>query len=155
MQSLNFTTGEALVAGGVLGGFLAGIGVFALIAYILMIIAWWKIFEKAGEAGWKSLIPIYNVYILCRIINFNFWYYIILVPVLLGILGAIFKEGFLGSLVGFATGLYTLWVEVFTAIKLGRAFKKSTLFKLGLIFFPNIFALILGFGLSKYHGKKA
>ena len=40
---------------GLLGGIIATVGIFALIFYILLIIAQWKIFEKAGEAGWKSL----------------------------------------------------------------------------------------------------
>ena len=29
----------------------------------------WLIFEKAGEAGWKSIIPIYNLYIMLEIIG--------------------------------------------------------------------------------------
>ena len=34
---------------------------------VLVLIATWKIFVKAGEKGWKSLIPFYSVYIQCRI----------------------------------------------------------------------------------------
>ena len=29
--------------------------------YVLIIVAQWKIFVKAGQEGWKALIPIYNV----------------------------------------------------------------------------------------------
>ena len=36
--------------------------VFALAWYILQVVAYWKIFTKAGEAGWKSIIPVYNTY---------------------------------------------------------------------------------------------
>lgn len=39
----------------------------SLIFYIVLVIANWKIFTKAGEAGWKSIIPIYNGYILYKI----------------------------------------------------------------------------------------
>ena len=39
-----------------------------LVVYVLLVIADWKIFSKAGEEGWKSLIPIYNMYILFKII---------------------------------------------------------------------------------------
>ena len=35
--------------------------------YIIFMIAAWNIFEKAGEAGWKAIIPIWNVYILYKI----------------------------------------------------------------------------------------
>ena len=31
---------------------------------IVSIISFWRILEKAGEQGWKSLIPIYNIYLL-------------------------------------------------------------------------------------------
>ena len=33
---------------------------FSLAVTILMIVAVWKIFSKAGQAGWKSLIPFYS-----------------------------------------------------------------------------------------------
>lgn len=33
-----------------------------LAVVVLMIIAQWKVFTKAGEAGWKVLIPFYNAY---------------------------------------------------------------------------------------------
>ena len=38
--------------------------IFAFVWWILQIIANWNIFTKAGEAGWKSLIPIYGDYFL-------------------------------------------------------------------------------------------
>lgn len=54
---------------GFAGGALAAAGIVstlvALAIYVLQIIGWWKIFTKAGEAGWKSLIPLYNLYISC------------------------------------------------------------------------------------------
>ena len=37
-------------------------GMYLMIAFawwLLQIIANWRIFTKAGEAGWKSIIPIY------------------------------------------------------------------------------------------------
>ena len=61
----------ASVAGGIIGGALVAVIVCALVFYALMVIASWKIFEKAGEAGWKSIIPIYNVYILFKIVRIN------------------------------------------------------------------------------------
>jgi len=38
-----------------------------LIMLILLVVAYWKMFTKAGVAGWKSLIPLYNVYIAFKI----------------------------------------------------------------------------------------
>ncbi|MFA8299808.1 MAG: signal peptidase I [Hyphomicrobiales bacterium] len=38
----------------------------------------WKLFEKAGVAGWKTLIPYYNLYVWLRIVKKPLWWYIIL-----------------------------------------------------------------------------
>jgi hypothetical protein len=40
----------------------------------LGIIGTWLLFEKAGEKGWKSLIPVYNTYILCKISDKKRWF---------------------------------------------------------------------------------
>ena len=34
--------------------------------FILNYVSRWKLFEKAGEAGWKALIPYYSQYIYCK-----------------------------------------------------------------------------------------
>ncbi|MBQ6130316.1 signal peptidase I [Candidatus Saccharibacteria bacterium] len=151
LTSLN--SEEALVAGGLLGGAIVGVSVVALIYVILCIVAWWKIFTKAGEAGWKAIIPIYNVYILCRITGINFWIFCLGLPFAVGILSAIVgSETVAGSTI---TGLYALFFDIYLAIKLGDAFKKGTGFKVGLVLLPFIFYLILAFGDAKYIGKKA
>ena len=70
--------------------------IIKIIFYLLVVIGQWRIFEKAGENGWKSLIPIYNVYILYKIIwdTRIFWIelalslFLSIVP-LIGIIGAI------------------------------------------------------------------
>ena len=60
------TQQDAATAGGVMGVIMASlmmVMVIGLIFAVLTIIARWKIFTKAGEAGWKSIIPIYSDYI--------------------------------------------------------------------------------------------
>lgn len=42
-----------------------------LLGYVLQVVVWWRLFEKAGEEGWKSLIPIYNVWVAFNIANPN------------------------------------------------------------------------------------
>lgn len=151
MGTLTLTEAEAgaVAAGGILGGLLATVGIFALAFYILMVIAWWKIFTKAGEAGWKSLIPLYNVYVFCKIIRVNFWIYLLAIPFALGLICGL-AFGSESTTTSTITGLYTLGIEIYLAIMLGRAFKKGVGFKIGLILLPSIFYLILAFGGSKY-----
>ena len=151
-QTVTLTQNQALAAGGILGGMLATIGIFALAVYILYVIAWWKIFTKAGEPGWKAIIPIYNSYILCKIVGINFWIYALAIPVGLGILSAIPA---LTNVMTIVTSIYTLFFYIYLAIKLGDAFKKGTGFKVGLVLLSFIFELILAFGDSKYAGKTA
>ena len=143
-SSLTLTQNEAIAAGGLLGGALATVGIFALIVYVLFIIAWWKIFTKAGEAGWKSLIPIYNIYIYCKLIGINFWIYALAIPFGLGILTAIVPA------LAVLASVYSIFFAIYQAIKLGDAFKKSTAFKVGLVLLSGIFILILAFGKDKY-----
>ncbi|MBR3233161.1 hypothetical protein IKF74_02695 [Candidatus Saccharibacteria bacterium] len=163
MNTVTLTQNEAIAAGGLLGGMLASTLIFALVFYVLLIVAWWKVFTKAGEAGWKSIIPIYNIYIFCRIIGINFWIYAFAIPIVLSILFTIATGNVtdasqlstFGTIMVILYAAYAIFFEIYTAIKLGDAFKKGTGFKVGLVLLPNLFLLILAFGASKYHGEKA
>ena len=42
-------------------------GAAALIWFALTILANWLMFMKAGKAGWKSIIPVYNTYTAYKI----------------------------------------------------------------------------------------
>ena len=48
-----------------------GIGfiVVILLVVVFMIAAMWKIFEKAGQPGWAAIVPIYNLYVLLKIVG--------------------------------------------------------------------------------------
>jgi len=103
--------------------------VIELAIVVLLIVALWKIFGKAGEAGWKSIIPIYNTYILFKIVTGNGWKMLfMLIPLFNFVYGIMF------------------------CFKLAKAFGKGTGFGFGLLFLPNIFTLILGFGSASYVG---
>ena len=119
------TETEGLVlAGGVIGGSIGIIVGIAIVIYILLIIAWWKIFKKAGQAGWKSIIPIYNVYILCKITKINFWICMLLIPVVIGILNTlVFKDN--QSISSLISGVYTLVIEIVISYRLAKAFGKG------------------------------
>ena len=60
-----------------LSGLISFISIFMIVMLVLTIIARWKMFTKAGEAGWKSLIPIYCDYTLFKIVwnAKSFWIY--------------------------------------------------------------------------------
>lgn len=121
---------------------LASGSAFAIIYYVLQVVAMWKIFEKAGEAGWKSLIPLYNLYILLKIIRFN---WLLLLGLLIWII----------PVIGWAIGaIYMVVLQVIICYRLSRSFGKELGYTLGLLFLTPIFYLILGFGSAKYKALK-
>lgn len=111
----------------------------ALLAIMVTILAFtiianWKIFTKAGEAGWKSLIPIYSSVILYRIAGISPWLILLYLLVWLPVIGP----------------LISLGLTIYLMINLANAFGKSTGFAVGLILLNTIFIMILAFGNSEY-----
>lgn len=170
MENLNLTTEEAIVAGGVAGGMLATAGIATLVFYIFTVIAGWKIFEKAGEKGWKSLIPIYNFYLLYKIAGLKNWFWITLLASFignfaLGLAGvksdmteeeikALDLSAHIPALCVFVVAAIVMLVaDIKQSVNLAKSFGKGTGFAVALIFFPNICWLILGFGSAKYDKK--
>ena len=57
--------------------------VIGLLLTIFGIVVGWKIFVKAGEPGWASLVPIYNLVLLCKIGGRPGWWAILFfIPVI-------------------------------------------------------------------------
>ena len=103
------------------------------LAIILLAIAGlWKTFEKAGQPGWGSIIPIYNIILLLRIAGRPLWWVIL----------------FFIPLVNFIIG-------IIVPIDVARSFGKGVGFDVGLVFLPFIFYPILGFGDARYQGPSA
>lgn len=145
-----YQTNEELIAAvmGVLGFLM----MVSLVLAIIMIVAYWKIFTKFGEPGWKALIPFYNQYILFKY-SWNptmFWAVLIggFVSVVLSMFGGALSV--LGTLVNLAV----LVVSIIQSYKLSKSFGHGVPFTLGLLFLNPIFLLILGFGDDQYLGSQ-
>src|SRR5438105_12218673 len=55
--------------------------IVGLLIALLLIVAMWKVFTKAGQPGWASIIPIYNLYIWCKIVGRpGWWILLMLIP---------------------------------------------------------------------------
>ena len=48
--------------------------IISLAIVIFLIAATWRVFEKAGQPGWASIIPIYNTYIMTKIAGKPGWW---------------------------------------------------------------------------------
>jgi hypothetical protein len=111
---------------GYTGSFLS----FLLMA--VLIVSFWKIFQKAGYPGWGVLIPIYNLYVLVKMANYD------------GILILLF-------LIPVVNVVFLLFVY----LRINRAFGQDDILVFGLIFLPFIFFPILGLGSAKYVKNQA
>ncbi len=123
--------------------FLAAIWVLVLAWVILCVVADWKIFKKAGQPGWASIVPFYRDYVGYKIYWGNGW--IFLIPVALGLLTGI-------PVLGAAAGIVALVIRAMTRYKKSVAFGQGIGFAVGLFFLPGIFSMILAFGNYKYRG---
>jgi hypothetical protein len=113
------TSGSA--AGGAFGG------IIGLAIAVLMIVAVWRVFTKAGQPGWAAIIPIYNTIILLRIAGKPWWWLLLMLIPLVNII-----------------------VLIMTWAGLAANFGKGSGFVIGLIFLSPIFILILAFGSAAY-----
>ncbi len=135
---------------------LAVYGALCFIWYIIMVIANWKIFSKAGEAGWKSLIPILNYYIEFKISWKGSMFWIMLLALIGGsaCTGMAGENGGILAIVGMVLSIAGLLIALIDTYKLSKSFGHGIGFTLGLIFLNPLFTLILAFGSSKYIGPE-
>lgn len=94
---------------------------------VFVIVAMWKVYVKANQPGWSSIIPIYNTLVMLRIVGRPWWWILLLfVPI-----------------VNLVIGLIVIY-------NLAQVFGKGLGFMLGLLFLPFIFYPILAFGTATY-----
>lgn len=119
-------------------------GIVMLPIIILMVVAYWNLFKKAGKSGWASIIPFYSSIVISKIAGVSVWLY--LGVLLLTILGIFIPSISTITLIG-----YLLW-NIIVSFKLPVKFGKGAGFGFGLLLLPIIFYPILAFGKSEYEG---
>src|SRR5678816_2027962 len=106
--------------------------IFGLLIAVLIIVAMWKVFTKAGQPGWASIIPIYNLYVLCKIAGRpGWWLLLMLIP------------------------FVNIIIIIILCIDIAKSFGNGVGFGLGMAFLGFIFWPILGFGSAQYQGPSA
>ena len=132
----NFDSVAATGIGAALGAFMGIIMVIGLVVGILQIIGMWKVYTKAGEKGWKSIIPIYNIVILFKISGLSPWLIL----------------AYLAGIIPFIGWFVILGLNIYQSYKLAKSFNKDIGYTFGLWLLPTIFYMILGFGKAEYVG---
>ena len=102
--------------------------IIGLAYYILLAIAMWKVFSKAGYPGILALIPIVNWFFLVKIAGYSAWW---------GLL----------ALIPFVNIIFAIIV----AVRVGRAFDHGAVFSFFLLFLiAPIGYFIIGFSADRY-----
>jgi hypothetical protein len=115
----------------VIFGLLCCYGLFILAVTVPTIAGMWKAFSKAGEPGWASIVPIYNVMVMAKIAGRGEVYGLL---TLIPIAGVIFL--------------------IIILIDFCDKFGQGPGFAIGLALLGPIFWPILGFGSSRYEGAR-
>lgn len=158
---------DLAAANGIFATGMAIVLLIVLVLWALFAIAHWRMFTKAGEKGWKSLIPIYSDYTLFKLVwNIkSFWILVVLWVVMAvsnafsgqytvvdGQLVFIDAGNIFVNIIGYVSSVGIVLYTVLLGIKTSLAYGKGMVFSLGLVLLPNIFSLILAFGSAKYIG---
>jgi hypothetical protein len=113
-----------------------GIGIIGTVVWlafvVVMLVAAWKLFAKAGRPGWASIIPIYNTITMLQITGRSGWW-----------------------ILGLCVPFLNIFVAIRLVFELARVFGRGVGFGFGLLFLFPIFVLILAFGDAQYVDPKA
>ncbi|MGH3490795.1 MAG: DUF5684 domain-containing protein [Actinopolymorphaceae bacterium] len=114
----------------------AGISPVVMVIYlavlVLMLISMWKVYSKAGQYGWSAIIPIYNIYVMCKIAGRPGWWTVLYIIPIVNIV-----------------------ISIIVSLDVAKAFGKSGVFGFfGLWLFGIIGFPMLAFGSAQYVGPQ-
>ena len=117
---------------------------FIIVLLILLVVAYWKMFTKAGIAGWKSLIPLYNVYIAFKIAwkdQTAFWVWLAA-----NVVYGLFRdhEDGVSGVITIAAGILALVWWMRFCIRQAKSYGKGAGTGIAAFFLPNILTLYYG-----------
>ena len=79
--------------------------IIVLAVVVLSIAGLWMMFQKAGEAGWKSIIPIWNTLVILKMVGREWWWIILLIVPIVGFVVWIIVMNDLSKSFGHGVGL--------------------------------------------------
>ena len=130
---------------------------FSLPLCIALAIGEWNVLKKAGEQGWKSLIPFHNLFLSHHIAGMSHAWFILeiifwIVETVLALAPAV--PDWLEISCGIVIAIFTIVSEIIHLNKLCNCFGKPLSFKIGMFLIPEVFMMILGFDKSVYTAPK-
>lgn len=167
---------------GLIGGLVGALAVFWLIllaVLILEIVAKWMIYEKMGQAGWKSIIPFYNDFVLADTVHSRkmaIWYVVLEAALVIlqsmssfgtaastmaytdayygsyssaSVAGGLMGQSLILSMLSFGVSIAVLVINIIVLNRLSKGFGHDSGFTVGLVLLGCVFFPILGFSKSE------
>ncbi len=103
-----------------------------LAVLVVIIAGQWKMYAKAGQPGWACIVPIYNIWVLLKIVGREGWWLLL-----------------------FLIPCVNIVAIVIVYLDLAKSFGKSSGYGVGLVLLPFVFIPMLGFGDARYVGPAA
>ena len=119
--------GTAAALGG-LGGACCGL-IFGIVLSGVLLMG---VFKKAGQPTWAAFVPLYNFYILLKIVGRPAWW-----------------------IIGLVIPVANLIVWFLISMDLAKSFGKDTTYGIGIFLLSIVFIPILGYGSAQYLGPSA
>lgn len=133
MEYETTTTSMSSSEAAAFGGIFLIFGLITLAILVVAVIAMWKLFAKAGEPGWKALVPIYNSWVFLRLGDQAGWWALVALIPFVNIIAVVFM----------AIAAYNI------GLKLGKEGWYVVLY----VLVPIIWMLILAFDKSTWKGQ--
>jgi hypothetical protein len=105
------------------------VGLVSTALLVLSLAAVWRVFTKAGESGWKAVIPVYNALVLLDIVARPWWWLLLLLIPIVNVV-----------------------VLIIVLDDLSESFGHGPFFTAGLLLMGVVFFPILAFDGSRFAG---
>ncbi len=144
------TVEEVIFFAGVVLGALA---MCLLVWAVCTVIANVHIFQKAGEGGWKSFVPIYNSYVTYKISWKPLWFWVSALLFAASVALNCLSHNVVLDTIAIVVTVAAALIHVVGLHRLSKSFGHGAPFTLGLVLLHPVFILILGLGGSAYQGN--
>ena len=121
---------------------------------VLLVVAKWLLFRKAGRPGWLSIIPVVNIFTEFSICWTGWKCFLQIVLFGVGIYcGSVGQEDPIMLGIAAVAILWAVIIHWRESMKLAASFGKGFLYGLFLVFFSQIGRVVLGLGSAEYIGR--
>lgn len=136
-----------------------------LLTYVPIVIGASQVFKKCGIPSWKAYVPIYNFYLMFKLVGLGVWFVMAfcasIICKLADLIGyyktyAIYHKPEVVPpiiLLIIIQCIINVVIYIIFSLRISKAFRHNKLFALGVFFLPSIFWLILGFDNSQFNKR--